>query len=291
MKKIILDTDIGPDCDDCGALAILDRFHVSGRAELLGVTHCTSDIYGAYTIKSINRWFGIDVPIGQTERQSFLDGGNMRKYTLPIGKTQRDGFGEAKFEPAVPLLRRLLAANTGVTLVFIGPLNNLAELLESLGDDISPLSGVELVKSSVDEIIIMGGNFKDPGIPEFNIQCDVHAAQTAVEKSPVPLVFCGFEAGERVMTGDSLLCCPVDYPVKQAYGYYTNGKPRPSWDLVTVYYALTSDSPEWKVSGEVRVDFDDAGRTSVEEGSGSVYVSHRNEKKLAAELERIISLR
>ena len=37
-RKFILDTDLGPDCDDCGALAILDSYHKAGKAELLGVT-------------------------------------------------------------------------------------------------------------------------------------------------------------------------------------------------------------------------------------------------------------
>ena len=32
-RKFILDTDIGPDCDDCGALAIFDRFHKAGRSK------------------------------------------------------------------------------------------------------------------------------------------------------------------------------------------------------------------------------------------------------------------
>ncbi len=291
VPRIILDTDIGPDCDDCGALAILDRYHTAGKIKLLGVTHCTSDICGAYTVRAINRWFGVDVPIGQTERTGFLDGAEMQKYTLPIGKAERDNNGECEFAPAVPLLRRLLTENDGVTLVFIGPLNNLAELLESTADEISTLNGVELVKKSVDEIIIMGGNFKNPAQPEFNIQCDTHAAHITAEKSPVPLTFCGFEAGENVLTGASFDDCPDDYPVKQAYAYYTKGELRPSWDLITVYYALTPDSPDWQVSGEIKADFDGDGRTIIREGHGARYVSHRDEAKLQTELDKIIGLK
>lgn len=57
-KKIFIDTDIGPDCDDAGALAIANRLHHEKRIELLGVTHCTSDIGGSYTVSAINQWFG-----------------------------------------------------------------------------------------------------------------------------------------------------------------------------------------------------------------------------------------
>lgn len=38
--KILFDTDIGCDCDDAGALALLHRLCDRGEAELLAVTHC-----------------------------------------------------------------------------------------------------------------------------------------------------------------------------------------------------------------------------------------------------------
>ena len=37
-KQIIFDTDIGGDCDDAGALAILHEAQNAGKAELLAVT-------------------------------------------------------------------------------------------------------------------------------------------------------------------------------------------------------------------------------------------------------------
>ena len=39
MEKIILDTDMGCDCDDVGALALVCGAHKRGEAALLGVTH------------------------------------------------------------------------------------------------------------------------------------------------------------------------------------------------------------------------------------------------------------
>ena len=41
--KIIFDTDIGWDCDDAGALAMLHRLCDKGEAELLAVTHCMAN--------------------------------------------------------------------------------------------------------------------------------------------------------------------------------------------------------------------------------------------------------
>ena len=36
IRKFIFDTDIGPDCDDCGALAIMDTYHKAGKIGAFG---------------------------------------------------------------------------------------------------------------------------------------------------------------------------------------------------------------------------------------------------------------
>ena len=38
-EKIILDTDLGTDCDDAGAIAMLINMASEGKAEILGMTH------------------------------------------------------------------------------------------------------------------------------------------------------------------------------------------------------------------------------------------------------------
>ena len=48
MRKYIFDTDLGADCDDCGAMAVLCDGVKQGIAEVVAVTHCTSEIFGAY---------------------------------------------------------------------------------------------------------------------------------------------------------------------------------------------------------------------------------------------------
>ena len=66
MKKILLDTDMGADCDDAGALALL---HIAERANLcslIAVTVCTVNPYAAGAVDAINGYYGKRVPIGQT---------------------------------------------------------------------------------------------------------------------------------------------------------------------------------------------------------------------------------
>ncbi|MGN1347160.1 MAG: nucleoside hydrolase [Eubacteriales bacterium] len=289
-RNFILDTDIGPDCDDCGALAIFDRFHKAGRCELLGVTHCTSDRLGADVIAAINDWFGVNVPIGQTAREGFLCEPSLTKYTAPVSEAYRKHHAPAAYEPALPLLRRLLAENRHVTLVFIGPLGNMSDLLRSAADEISPLSGTELVRQSVDRVVVMGGNFRDFSHGEYNIACDVPAAQLMTEQCGVPIVYCGFEAGEHVMTGASLEDCPEDDPVRMAYQRYLNGGfVRNSWDLVTVYYALNPDDERWILSDERRIRFRDDATADVTEGTGARYVRFADEAALEEILNGILS--
>ena len=47
ITKILIDTDIGPDCDDTAAIAMLNIYSNQGKCEILGIAHCTSNPYGA----------------------------------------------------------------------------------------------------------------------------------------------------------------------------------------------------------------------------------------------------
>lgn len=288
-RKFILDTDIGPDCDDCGALAIFDRFHRADLCELLAVTHCTSDVLGTDVISAINEWYGVDVPIGQTTRHDFLCAPETMRYTVPVSKAYRQNHAPTRYEPAVPLMRRMLAVHRDVTLVFIGPLNNMGDLLNSEADDISPLSGTELVKQSVREVIVMGGNFENLSHGEYNIACDVPSAKLMTEKCVAPITYCGFEAGEHVMTGATLESCPADYPVRMAYmNYLGGGFVRNSWDLVTVYYAVCPTDGRWIISDECQIRFNDDATAEITAGVGARTVRFSDESALADILNGII---
>lgn len=101
-----------------------------------------------------------------------------------------------------------------MTLVCIGPLNNISALLSSASDSVSPLNGRELVEKSVSRIAVMGGDFRR-GVPEaeYNIKCNIAAAQLVAERCPVPLIYAGFEIGADVLTGKSLKTADETCPV------------------------------------------------------------------------------
>ena len=73
-KLLIIDTDIGGDCDDAGALALANIFKNEGLIDLLGMTFTTSTPYGPASISAINRFYGNDdIEIASTSRKHFCD--------------------------------------------------------------------------------------------------------------------------------------------------------------------------------------------------------------------------
>jgi hypothetical protein len=111
-------------------------------------------------------------------------------------------------------------------------------LLESSADKYSELAGEELVARKVSELVVMGGEY--PSGYEYNFfSDDASATAHVVNNWPTMITFLGFEVGVSVLTGTSLIKSDLnDDPVRQAYIYYNHGKPRESWDPLTVYYAI-----------------------------------------------------
>ena len=156
---------------------------------------------------------------------------------------------------AVEVLRLALskAEDHSVTFVSIGFLQNLAGLLDSGPDWISPMKGQDLVRRKVKLVAIMGGVYpKSKNFSEFNFSCGSGelgpaaecqgSSKKVVELMPpkMKMVFSGFEVGERVEHGAIMTkCLAVDNPCRRAYiDYLGPGVERPSWDPLTLLYAV-----------------------------------------------------
>lgn len=294
--KIIFDTDMGSDCDDTGALAVLHNLENEGAVEIVAETHCGSEITGAVCLKAINTYYGRpDIPIGRYTKKVFLEEENCKRYTKPISEEYLKSNSMPYFYDSVKLLRKTLCEHRNVTVLVVGMLNNISELIKSEGDEISPLSGLELVEQSVDCMYVMGGNFADLTFSEYNILTDVPAARYVAEKFPKEIIYCGFEVGENIMTGDNLFDADENNPVKIAYycGVKT-AKPkeinlRSSWDPITAYCSVKRESGLLKKSDKVTVNFDSYGRTVVSEGGKDFYlISERKEEEIKAEINRYL---
>lgn len=266
-KNVILDTDIGPDCDDAGALAILHTMADKGEVNILGVGHCTSSPYGAGCIDAINLFYKRgDIPVGTLNKKDFLTGNQYEIYNKYIVENYENRYRNNTAIDAVKLYRKILSEQIdgSVTFVAIGPLVNLANLLASQPDEYSHLDGNDLVKKKVSLLVTMAGKFESEEngqLPaEWNVFVDILSAQTVTSKWPTPIVFCGCEVGEHVITGKRLMYDMTDRnPVKKAYELFTKGAGRSSWDLETVLYAVRGECGLWKLSRPGKVHIDDLG--------------------------------
>lgn len=260
-----MDTDIGSDCDDAGAITVLHNLSKIGAAQIIGMTHCGSDIGGAITIQAINEWFERgDIPVGIYTKKTFLDEKRCKIFTESIKENYLKKKTMPVFKDSVSVMRKAIAENDNVTLVAIGMLNNIADLLKSESDDISDKNGVELVRESVKCLYVMGGNFEDLSYAEYNIKTDVEAAQYVSKNFPMPIIYCGFEVGQNVITSIDMTTPHEDCPIRIAYTPF-NGK-KESWDPITLYCAVYQENKFFIKQNDLRVEFDSDGCTQYTNG-------------------------
>ncbi len=223
---VIYDTDLGPDSDDAGAMAVLHALADRGEAAVLGVVCSTKNPWCAPAADAINTYYGrADVPVGTLKGEGSSGGneawpGDSFNGYLAGRFPNRVRHG-AYAEDAVTLYRRLLAAapDHSVAVVVTGPVSNLRHLLASPPDSLSPLGGRDLVAQKVRLLSVMGGHFPEGG--ESNFMADGVATYAMAERWPTPIIFSGFEVGVELGSGARLWDeTPETNPVRAAYHFW-----------------------------------------------------------------------
>lgn len=272
--RIILDTDMGSDCDDAGALALLHRYADLGKAEITGCIYSSGKVpYGAGIIEAINIYYGRpDIPIGAYYGDEVGD--PVDKMTA--GKLVRDtiAFGNriihnTDTQEQTRLNRKLLAAadDSSITYITIGHTKGLHELLGSGPDDISPLGGRELVSKKVSRWIALGAlkanNNDNHFVRDWNFFFNETAPYTKflVENFPGPVYY--IDAGSTTMTGKSMKYTRPGNIVRTVYRDWlwevskkTLDDQRPSWDLAAVYFAVEGTGEYLVNMGRGLLEFD-----------------------------------
>lgn len=271
---IIFDTDFAPDVDDVGALAILHALADQGEASILGVVISSGNTYAARAVDTINTYYGRpDIPIGITWNPTVTtDSPYTMALALDFPNDIQAGWSSIVPE-AVEVYRQLLATqhDQSVTIVSVGFLTNLRDLLNSEPDEISNMSGRELVVAKVARLVVMGGHYPDsafhPDGAEYNFVMDTEATYAVVTQWPTPIIFSGFELGVDIKTGAVLQQTPPENPVRRAYELYTGGSARSSWDLTAVHYAVRGSAGGYQLcaggSNNVSIDGHNRWDTSV----------------------------
>jgi len=112
VPAVIFDTDMGSDCDDAGALAVLHALADAGEVRILGVIFSSGkNRYGVGTCDAINTYYGRgDLPLGQYQGTDVGDPKD--SYTKRIATDTRL-FGHDVVDEApdlVAVYRRILAS-------------------------------------------------------------------------------------------------------------------------------------------------------------------------------------
>ncbi|MGO1538933.1 MAG: nucleoside hydrolase [Leucobacter sp.] len=196
-RPIIIDTD--PGIDD--ALAIM-LAAASPEIELLGLIAVAGNVglnHTAANAAALADLLELDCPVGRG-----ASGPLWRQDTLPADEVHgANGFAGYELpastrhlEPGVQLMARLIdESEEAVTVVAIGPLTNLALLVNQYPD----------TARKIERIVIMGGGTLDrlgnaTPAAEFNIYYDPDAA-ARVFAAGIPITMVGLNVSERALVG------------------------------------------------------------------------------------------
>lgn len=204
--RVIFDTDFGPDYDDVGAITILHSFADSGYVRILATVASSRHKNAAAAISVFNTYFNRpEIPVGVVSGEAVELGDKQHWTDSVISRYPHRILNNQDAVDALELYRKLLSVQPdhSVTIITVGFLTNLANLLESPGDRYSPLNGYELVNKKVINLVSMAGRF--PSGNEFNLAQDIKSSKKVLAGWPTPILFSGFEIGQKIKTGIPLI--------------------------------------------------------------------------------------
>ena len=226
IVNLIFDTDLGPDYDDVGAMAVMHVLADSGQVNILATMSSNKNELVAPCIEVINTYFNRpDIPIGAPKSEG---GADMKDTHNPSWAQHLvDNFPHKlnttdDAEDAVKLYRKILSAqpDASVTICTVGFFTNM-----------------------------------------FNVFIDSLASYEAIAAWPTEIIFSGWEIGNEILTGKPVSQSDAEKsPIKDVYAItlaQDNPEGRSSWDLTAVLVAIKGCSPYFDTErGTIKVNSD-----------------------------------
>jgi hypothetical protein len=304
---LIFDTDICGDCDDVLALAMIHALESREACRLLAVTVSVNHEQAAPFVNAVNTFYGRgQIPIGVVGAGGVTE---PSKYLAVVDVRDGDGYryphklkSSASAPNATRVLRAALAGQPdgSVAIVQVGFSTNLARLLDSPPDEVSPLPGEELVRRKVRLLSLMAGAFEpingEARFREYNVVKDIASSRTLAARWPSPMVWSGFEIGIALPYPSVSIERDFGYvprhPVAEAYiRHEPPPHNRPTWDLTSVLVAVHPDRGYFDLSppGTVTVEPDGSTRFVPSPEGRHRYLTLRPEQRPRA-LEALVQL-
>lgn len=292
---VIFDSDMGPDYDDVGAIAMLHAFADEGKANILATIASTKYDNVAAVFSVFNTYFKRpNIPVGVPKGEAFT----LRDWQFwsdSVVKNYPHAINSNKDVPdAVALYRRILSIqpDKSVTIITVGFLTNLKSLLQSKADMFSPLSGDQLVKQKVKQLVSMAGRF--PSGKEFNVDKDFVASKYVYDNWPTPVLLSGFEIGEKIKVGLPLIRNDAiqNSPVKDVFRISIpmdkqDSAGRMSWDETAVLVGVLGYETWYDLKqGKIVVSDKDGSNTWLDDKNSNQY--YLVEKAPPADVQKLI---
>ncbi len=266
---LIVETDMGNDIDDAIAFDILYKYADAGLVDIVAIGNHKYSPTATEYIDIMNCWYGYP-NIAMARSNTPVINIAAPDYTLPV--VYSNVYQHHKYLPKlstqVELYRRILAKADDNSIVFLslGFATELAKLLDSPADDISPLTGRELVARKVKMLSIMAGSYGPKKRAEFNVVNDIPAMKKLFAEWDTPIVQNPFELGKQVMFPGSAvsegLSWAKHHPLADGFvNYHAMPYDRPTWDVLSAIYIFY---PEMFSGEKGTVTVDDKGYTHFE---------------------------
>ncbi len=289
--SVIFDTDIGPDYDDVGAITLLHAFADSGECRILATMASNRYSRIAAVLDVFNTYFNRpNLPIGVVGKNGAIMECGQKWDSVITLRYPHDIKNSDQAEDATILYRKILSKqpDNSVTIITVGFLTNMANLIESKPDQYSKLNGIELIRKKVKQLVSMAGAF--PKGREYNVHVHAAASKIVAEKFPAPIIFSGVEIGMRLFTGVPLINSEIkNSPVKDAFAIsiaMSNGdrNGRMSWDQTAVLIAVRGYEKYFNLEqGRMTVNTDGSNGWDFK-GKGHFFVTGKMEDKKLEEL-------
>lgn len=295
--NIILDTDMGPDYDDVGAITLLHAFADEKKINLLATIASTRYENVAAVLNVFNTYFHRSkMPIAVPREHGLLLRDWQHWTDSLVDKYPHRIKNNSEVPEPVALYRKILSSNVdkSITIVTVGFLTNLAALLRSAPDQYSKLNGYELVKKKVKRLVSMAGKF--PAGSEFNINRDAASSAYAYGHWPSEVWFSGFEIGEKIKTGIPLINNKnIEHsPVKDVFRICIpmaaeDSAGRKSWDETAALVAATGYNSYYTMK-EGRIQIAEDGSDSWDDsGKGQFHLIEKiNPQKVQYLINKLI---
>lgn len=283
--RIIFDTDIAPDYDDVGAMALLHAFADKGEATILATISSNAFKTTVPTLSVLNTYFNRPrIPVGVLKATVPDKDCSQQWAQAIIAKYPHALQSNDDAIDALKLYRKILSVqpDKSVTVVSVGFFTNLAGLLNSVADENSQLDGKALVEKKVKHLVSMAARIGADGKTgyEFNVMVDAAATKKVFADWPTPVIISGFEIGEKILTGIRLIHNEAiqSNPVKDAFALAlakdSNTVGRNSWDETAVLVAVRGLSP-WFGYRKLNFDVESDGKNVLIPGEKFTYLTFK----------------